>query len=140
MTCIAWDGRTLAADKRASNGGLARRCTKIMRHGDALIGMTGDWDAAAELRQWWIDGAKPADFPKVGRDDKATLVVVQHAGISVYVAGPFPMIQEEQFSAWGSGRDFAIAAMHLGCDAAKAVEVASIFQHDCGDGVDTLTF
>lgn len=53
MTVIAWDGQTLAADKRAvSGGGIARTVTKIMRHDDALLAITGDWDAGAEMRAW----------------------------------------------------------------------------------------
>ena len=41
MTVIAWDGHTLAADKRSvSGGGIARTVTKIQRHGDCLIAMT----------------------------------------------------------------------------------------------------
>jgi hypothetical protein len=40
--------------------------------------------------------------------------------------------------AFGSGRDYAEAAMFLGCDAKRAVEVACQFQTDCGNGIDTL--
>lgn len=51
MTVICWDGKTLAADKRATSVGLARTVTKVQRHGDVLLAMTGDWDVAAEMRE-----------------------------------------------------------------------------------------
>jgi ATP-dependent protease HslVU (ClpYQ) peptidase subunit len=45
---------------------------------------------------------------------------------------------EDPFIAFGAGRDYAMAAMHLGCDAHRAVEVACVFDTGCGMGIDTL--
>ena len=39
----------------------------------------------------------------------------------------------------GHGRDFTLAAMHLGHDARTAVEVACALDAFCGCGIDTLT-
>ena len=140
MTVIAWDGKTLAADRRAvSGGGIVRTVTKIMRHGDALLGITGEWDPGAELREWWIAGADPATFPASARENNATLIVVTRERIASYCRGPYPLVIEERRCAWGSGRDFAEAAMYLGKDARLAVEVACVFQSDCGNGLTALT-
>ncbi|CBJ38328.1 Conserved protein of unknown function, phage related [Ralstonia solanacearum CMR15] len=139
MTVIAWDGKTLAADKRATSIGLARAVTKIQRHEDLLLAMTGDWDVAAELREWFKAGAAPSDFPAKAREDLASLIVVGTAGVWLYSTGPFPMPIESEKAAFGSGRDFAEAAMHLGCTAIEAVSVACHFQSDCGNGIDALT-
>lgn len=139
MTVIAWDGQTLAADKRATSGsGIARTVTKIQRHGDALLAMTGSWDIAAEIREWWKAGAKAADFPEKAREDVATLIVISRSGVDTYAAGPYPMRIEQAQCAFGTGRDFAEATMYLGKSAAEAVAVASRFQTDCGNGVDIL--
>ncbi|MBI3157604.1 MAG: hypothetical protein HYZ20_19665 [Burkholderiales bacterium] len=139
MTVIAWDGAALAADKRAViGGGIARTVTKIVRRGDALLGITGDWDVGAELRAWWIGGADPMQFPVKAREGGATLIVIQRGRIFSYVSGPHPMEIEAPRAAWGSGRDYAEAAMLLGCDARRAVEVACELQTDCGNGVDVL--
>lgn len=138
MTCIAWDGKTLAGDKRATNSGISRTVRKIERHGDVLLGMTGTFDVAAELREWFKQGCDPEKFPSKARDDVATLIVIDADGVRTYCAGPFPMHYEESQLAWGSGRDFAHAAMHLGCTASAAVDVACRFQTDCGNGIDTL--
>lgn len=139
MTVIAWDGKTLAADKMATDGGgIKRTVTKIIRHGDAMLAFTGSFDVGAELRAWWISGADPEHFPQKAREDLATLIVIRRDSVCTYIAGPVPMIHEVERCAFGSGRDFAEAAMFLGQDAAEAVRVASHFQSDCGNGVDVL--
>jgi ATP-dependent protease HslVU (ClpYQ) peptidase subunit len=138
MSVIAWDGSVLAADKRVSNAGLRHTCTKIEKHNNQLYGITGVWDIGAEMREWHKAGADPEKFPAKARDDKATLIVINDAGVHVYDAGPFPMRYENKCAAWGSGRDFAEAAMFMGKTAFIAVEIACHFAIDCGDGVDTL--
>ena len=139
MTVIAWDGNVLAADKRTvCGGGITRTCTKIIAWKDCLIGMTGDWDVAAEMREWYIAGADPEKFPKEARENKATLIVIKRGEILQFNAGPFPMPIENFRTAWGSGRDFAIAALHLDHDARSAVSVACEFQSDCGNGITCL--
>jgi ATP-dependent protease HslVU (ClpYQ) peptidase subunit len=140
MTVIAWDGETLAADRRAtSGGGIARTVTKIQKHGDVLLGVTGNWDVAAEMREWFKAGAVPADFPAKARDGDATLIVIRRSGIETFIEGPYSMPLEEEKAAWGSGRDYAEATMYLGGSAVQGVQVASHFQTDCGNGFDTLT-
>lgn len=132
--------KTLAADKRAvQGGGIARRCTKIHKHGDALLAITGEYDVGMELVEWWRSGAAPASFPDRAKENVSTLIVIQHGAIKSYNTGAYPLVIEADKCAFGSGRDYAEAAMYLGCDAEKAVKVASVFQSDCGDGVDCLT-
>lgn len=141
MTVIAWDGKTLAADKLATmSGNIARTVRKIERFGDVLLAMTGGWDVAVEIREWYKAGAVPTAFPPRARDDIATLIVFKRNGaIDTYASGPFPMPIEAKQIAFGSGRDYAEAAMHLGKTASEAVAVACHFQTDCGNGIDTLT-
>lgn len=146
MSVIAWDGKTLAADKRASFGSTIRTTTKIFRHGNALVAYAGDASHGEEVRAWWASGADPDQFPTSQRDkdDWAGLLVIRKGErgpvIARYERTPYPIyFEDEQFSI-GSGRDFALAAMFLGCDARRAVEVASALDSGCGNGVDTLTF
>lgn len=139
MTVIAWDGKTLAADKRATTGGgIARTVTKIERHKDALLAFTGSWDVATQIREWWKAGADPENFPSKARDDVATLIVIKAGCIESYASGPYPMMIEAEQCAFGSGRDYAEAAMYCGKTAAEAVAVACHFQTDCGNGIDML--
>lgn len=142
MTVIAWDGRTLAADKRMSWNGYPATTTKISRAPNgALIGGTGDSDAIAALRKWYLDGAVPADYPNntCDGDYRARLLVITPTGqITVYLADPVPVTLDDKCFAVGSGADFALAAMHLGHSAKKAVEVACALDTGCGNGIDTL--
>jgi hypothetical protein len=139
MTVIAWDGHMLAADKQVTSAGLVHRCTKIQKHNGKLLGMTGDYDVATEMCMWFKAGADPEKFPAKAREDKATLVVIDHTGIYSYCTGPYPLRYEDKKAAWGSGRDFATAVMHLGRDAVEAVLTACVFSCDCGGGHDWLT-
>lgn len=138
MTVIAWDGKVLAADKRATCAGMARTVTKIKRSGSALLAVTGDWDVACQPRAWWEAGGDPSTFPECARTGDATLIVFADGKINSYQSGPYPLPIEAERCAFGSGRDFAEATMHLGFGAKRAVEVACHFQTDCGNGIDTL--
>ncbi len=142
MSCIAWDGTTLAADKRASRGSLIATTTKIFRSGDALIAYAGEAVFGEEMRAWFDRGAKPEDFPQSNRDkdDWAGLLVIRKGQpITHYERTPYPIRFEDKTFAIGCGRDFALAAMHLGKTAREAVEVAIALDSGCGNGIDTLT-
>lgn len=149
MTVIAWDGKNLVADKRSiDQSGLQRTVTKIERFDfhyedgsveEVLVGLSGNYCTSAMLLQWFKDGAEPDDFPMVDPDLGASLVVIsEESGVRMYTGGPYPMVFEDKVGAWGSGRDFALAAMHLGHDAMKAVEVACLFDVGCGNGTNVL--
>lgn len=142
MTVVAWDGTTLAADKMTSFGGLHATTTKVHRVGEYLVSGCGTAALLQEMRRWLADGADPAKFPAQQRDSKesAVLLVVPREGpLLQYETTPFPLTIENRQWAVGSGRDFAIMAMHLGKSAAEAVTLASLFCNDCGNGVDELT-
>jgi ATP-dependent protease HslVU (ClpYQ) peptidase subunit len=144
MTCIAWDGKTLAADKRASDNGLPRTITKIRRvaRNGALIGASGSVNRDAELMAWYERGASPEDYPATERDAKecSMLVVIERGrrGILFFNGTPYPAEFEGPHFAMGSGRDFAHTCMHLGMSAAEAVRVACELDLGCGNGIDTL--
>ena len=150
MTVIAWDGHKLAADKRATTeDGLIRTVTKITevvwRHGDGnevcfLVGVAGDGGVGMELLSWFQDGADPEAFPMKADEGNATLVAIsQEFGVQTWVSSPVPIYFEDDQLAWGTGRDFAIAAMNLGMDAIAAVDFACQHNAFCGGGIDVLT-
>lgn len=143
MTVVAWDGRTLAADKRTSFGGLHALTTKVHRVGDALVAGCGTTALIHEMVEWLRRGADPATFPAAQRDSKESCsLIVVRAGEPVlqYETTAYPLVIENRQWAIGSGRDFAIMAMHLGKSAPEAVELTAHFCHDCGNGVDALGF
>jgi 20S proteasome alpha/beta subunit len=140
MTIIAWDGMTLAADKRASSGSLILTTTKIRRVRGCLVGWTGDQDSGELMARWLEDGADLKAWPESQKDKEiwSRLIVIDKVGARFYERLPVSIAVEDKFAAWGSGRDFAYAAMHLGKSAREAVEVACVFDSACGNGVDEL--
>jgi ATP-dependent protease HslVU (ClpYQ) peptidase subunit len=139
MTVIAWDGKTLAADRSMSQAGMRRPITKIRTINHHLVGITGNLDDALEMVEWFAAGANPKDFPASAREDQATLITVDRNGVlRTWCKCPYSVTIECEFAAFGSGRDFATMAMHLGKTAAEAVELACVYQTDCGVGIDCL--
>lgn len=143
MTVIAWDGHTLAADKKAVNGSYSHRVTKIRRLRDGrLFAGGGSSDFILAMAEWLDEGANREDFPKsqADKDDwQPCVVITRDRRVLRYERSHVPFEIEEPFCALGSGRDYALAAMHLGKTAAEAVAVACRFDSACGMGLDTLT-
>jgi len=142
MTIVAWDGKTLAADRAATNCGYRRTLTKIFRVPGGLVGFAGDGSRAMALLEWFRAGCKPDEYPAFQRDAETAVgnIFVTNEGESLtYLYTPYPERRLDRFDAIGSGRDYALAAMHLGCDAKQAVQVACALDNGCGNGIDTLT-
>lgn len=141
MTVLAWDGITLAADKRAVMDGLTRTTTKIFRINGCLVGYSGESAFGEAMLDWFRRGEKPDDFPDSQRDMNtwAGLLVIREDGkIQRYEQAPYPITFEDSQIAVGSGRDYALAAMYCGRNAHDAVLIACEFDNGCGNGVDTL--
>jgi hypothetical protein len=141
MTVIAWDGKTLAADRRSTTSwGAHDVVTKIERHDGSLLALTGKPAYALRLREWYKAGAIVSDFPpQCAAADEGNLVVITPQGLALlYSTGPYPERWENPFCAWGGGRDFAIAAMHCGKTAVEAVQITCVYSVHCGNGINTL--
>lgn len=140
MTCIAWDGKTLSADRASTNCGYRRTVTKIFCVPGGLVGFAGDEGIAMEMLEWFRAGRDPLTFPKSQQcDDPAGVIFISNDGVSLsYSKTPYPATHIDKFDAIGSGRDYALAAMYLGHDSRRAVEVACALDNGCGNGIDTL--
>jgi 20S proteasome alpha/beta subunit len=142
MTVLAWDGITLAADKRGNGVTSISTTTKIFRINDCLVGYTGQLVFGEQMAEWFKAGENIADFPPSQRDkdDWALLLVVRSNGkLQLYERTPYPATYEDKLFAVGSGADYALAAMHCGRTAAEAVALTCLLDSSCGNGVDTLT-
>jgi ATP-dependent protease HslVU (ClpYQ) peptidase subunit len=147
MTTIAWDGKTLAADKLGNSSGLKYKVTKIFRidqnhYKGSLVGFSGTYPASMALLHWLRTSPNEEDlYPSIqANEDKNTyaLLITPDKRILKWETGSFPFEIENDKIAIGAGRDFAIAAMHCGKTAREAVEIANIFSTNCGMGIDTL--
>lgn len=144
MTVIAWDGRTLAADRRMTSGwSVVGQVTKIFKCGDVLLALSGNYSHALAIKGWYLGGAERASFPPHTGDCAGRLLVIHRSGrICEYDGTPD---QQEYYAlyngvATGSGSNEALVAMYCGKTAREAVEIAGLFDVSCGNGIDTLTF
>lgn len=141
MTVIAWDGKTLAADKHGELGYVKTERVKIRRIYGCLVGGAGEQWAVESFWQWFATGADPDKYPEPMKQEKATVMVVRPNGeVHLYLQGPHTSPLGNRFFAIGCGAEAAMTAMHLGYDARASVEAASAVVAGCGNGVDTLTF
>jgi ATP-dependent protease HslVU (ClpYQ) peptidase subunit len=138
MTVIAYDGKTLAADKLATNGGTCLTTAKIRRVPAGLIGCSGDVHACRALAAWAEQGFVVKDFPADAKEGCKMLLIKPDGTKWLYCGGAYPAQLENPFLAIGSGADYAMAAMHLGHDARTAVQVACDLDAYCGAGITTL--
>ena len=141
MTIIAWDGKTLAADKRAVSANRPVVTTKIFRVRDDLVGFSGEAALGLAMVEWYRQGAEPCNLPefqKADADSVGFVVVKADGRVFRFERSAYPFQILEPFFAMGSGRDYALAAMHLNRTAVEAVELACLFDVNCGNGFDTL--
>lgn len=144
MTVIVYRDGVMAADRQSTISGV-RACevTKIARRDKdgALIGVAGDAALASTFMRWFLageEGDRPALHFAANEHKTALALVVRPSGIieEHSVAGWANI--EGEFFAYGSGLEAAIAAMHMGADARRAVEITNIVTTGCGMGVDVV--
>lgn len=136
MTTIAWDGTTLAGDTLGIIGGsLKVYSVKVFAlEGGRVYGGAGAYQDVLAVRDWLAKqtAEKPSvqDFAGLVIDDLGKCWRLEEALIYLPITEPF--------HACGSGRDFALAAMAMGQDAATAVRFAAQFDVWTNDDVITL--
>ncbi len=87
----------------------------------------------------WLRGCRdPNQYPEAMKSSDSLMWVIRKGEFLRYDSGPFPARVEDKYLATGCGRDYALAAMYLGHDARRAVEVACALDSSCGNGIDTL--
>ena len=157
MTCIAWDGRVLAADRQATLEGIKREVCKLQDlqavgttdnefpAGRIFVTATGDRECGLDLARWVVGGEDPARWPAYQKNDSFnTLIVVRldrkfQPTLYMYEAQPYRQtLAIDQPFAWGNDGRLALAAIAGGATAAHAVYIASQISIYSGLGVDTL--
>lgn len=137
MTTIAWDGKTLAADSRATSNGMPYKAVKIFTLSDgSIFAGSGDYGQVCAIRDWLYDLENPKSKPNA--DDFAGLIVSPRGDAFRLEAALIRLPIHEAFHAMGSGRDFAMAAMHCGRTAREAIEIAALY--DVFTGGEVMAF
>ncbi len=126
MTVIVWDGNSIAVDSQATNG-TRKRIVKKWRELDngTVLLWTGDHEEGMVLCEWFEKGCHPENLPKHETREEFTVL------IALLTSGQVVQYQIERIAepieapfAWGDGAPYALAAMAMGADAARAAEVA----------------
>jgi len=133
MTTIAWDGKSLAADTRCTTGGMPWQTTKAVRLKDGrLFAASGAGEDCEAVRTWLEGGEKPTpkDFVAI-LIENGECIRMEDKLVKMRVESPFHAV--------GSGRDYAIAAMHYGKTAREAIELAALYDIYTGTPVTVLT-
>lgn len=145
MTTIAWDGKTLAADRAAWSSGQKYRVRKVhkIRASDGqqfLVALTGDGHYATALLEWMQGGRHPGPYPF---DEDYSIAIVIDERKRIWRLGSkmlryCPVL--EKVHACGAGQDFAIGALEAGATAAQAIRIAMKRSDYAGLGVDVVRF
>jgi ATP-dependent protease HslVU (ClpYQ) peptidase subunit len=139
MSVIAFDGKMVAVDRQATfnETKTTMRKMRVLPDGTVLA-WCGAQAQGLLMARWYEDGADITKYPESQRkeEDYATLIVFTNGRIFMYERTTEPLEVLDKMFAQGCGRDFALGAMEAGCDAVKAVKIASKFSVYCGMGVD----
>jgi ATP-dependent protease HslVU (ClpYQ) peptidase subunit len=140
MTVVAWDGKTLAADKASTMAGSARSVRKIHIVPDGIVGFAGDECSAMTLKHWFDNGRIVDNWPEcqTGEDAAMAFFVDWNGKTFHYGNSPHATPGEDKTYAMGSGSDYAMAVLYHGMSAVQAVETAIALDCYCGRGVDVL--
>lgn len=145
MTTIAFDGSTIAADTMNRDGhGLKDYASKLMIGNNLIVGGAGE---SHKIRAWWnkvktmtvseiIEHGYPDFNPQY--NDQA-IMLVDTVTLKCYkLAGSMFQLCSRGFHAVGSGRDYALAALHMGQSAPQAVQVAMEFDAGTGGEIEVV--
>ncbi len=146
MTTIAWDGKTLAGDRRAhvdlTPAGRTRKVYRVVAPNGrvALVGFAGSVAYARAYLHWLAGGDEP---DRAGFAAAKWAVMMVDDSKRVYV-------RVNETNAWddlgrirwaiGSGRWLALGAMAHGASAREALKIATKLDYETGDGVDVVRF
>jgi hypothetical protein len=140
VTTIAWDGKTLAADRLCSSNGVRRTFCKIHDCGAYYYAGAGALEDVIRIAEWIRGGAKAEDRPDLDEGGGWGLAIDRPTGHVFHVTGKRVVLARflDAHHAEGSGRDFALSAMALGMSAVDAVKHAARFDIGTGDDVDSV--
>lgn len=127
MTTIVCDGKTLASDSRITWGSMVeqRLMQKIVVCGDTVYAQCGMEGLLGPLIEWHRAGADTRSLPHIPADCSWEFVVMTRSRTTWYSDKTTMGAPISRQWAIGSGRQFAIGALHAGADAVKAAKIGA---------------
>lgn len=132
MTCVATDGKTMAADSRSCRGDLIAtdQAEKLGRGKDgSVIGCAGERGACALVREWFEKGADLGTIPKLpaspdGESPFDALILRPDGKIDA-LDHHFAFMPRQAPAAIGTGGEIALGALLSGKTPKEAVVLAA---------------
>lgn len=136
MTTIAWDGKTLAADKQATCAGSKFRvANKIEAIPGGYIACAGKISQIYHFLRWYRGGRKG----KTPELEEFCAIAIVRGNVVLWDGDSEVPCRPDEKLAEGSGWKWALAAMDFGKTAVEAVQYASTRDNGTGCGVDYVT-
>lgn len=135
MSVIAWDGKTLCADKQCTWNGTPTRVEKIFKKDNIIAGSVGIYYDCIQFKEWL-----GTDNPKPTLEEDFSAISVENGILKRYGHKLIPIIMNVPFWSIGCGCDFAMGAMASGKNSYDAVSIACKLDIHCGMGIDSLTY
>lgn len=138
MTTIAIRNGTMACDSRGSRGQciLPGAAQKLFRMNDGgVAAIVGDYAPGWAYVDWLNN---PGDRSEPGIGDASVIRLHPDKTVTVYECGGFFKEDVTQFCAWGSGMAPALAALHMGASAIKAVQIAMLVDPGSGGEIQSM--
>jgi ATP-dependent protease HslVU (ClpYQ) peptidase subunit len=125
MTTVAYRGGILAADTQMTDGSIKVSGRKLLyiKEKEAWVGVAGTVSDCQKFLRHFRDEEQEFDED----DDFTALVMYQHGEVQVVTSDlRIDTLEPDAYYAIGSGGPPALAAMHMGADARRAIEVAAV--------------
>ena len=135
MTTIAARFSTgeIAADSMCSGDDVHYHVAKLKIGARSVFGGAGNWDALLKFY-----ALLEAPGGAVDEDCEVEVLELREDGIWVYEQTFLPARIKNDFYAIGTGRNYAIAAMHLGLTPREAVALAALYDPGTGGPIDEV--
>ena len=138
MTVIAADLEMMAADRRQVGDVIATVDKILLTPRGTVVGAAGDWDACLAFLDWAGRGF-PAQARPTPSDADFDALELAHDGLWLWTKGLLRYrLGNTQFFAIGSGAQGAMVAMYQSASPDVAVQVVSLFDESCGNGVQAI--
>lgn len=137
MTTLVYRDGVLAADSRITVGDTyLDGWRKVRRISDgSLVGFTGSLPSGQAFIDWATNGF---DGPPPKGEYSGVLISSTGKIVEFEDGSPIAFPKRSLFQAWGSGRQAALGALHMGATAVEAVKIANKINNTTGGRVHSL--
>lgn len=140
MTVVAWDGKSMAADRRAERMNLFSERKKLFEANGVVYGYSGDLASCLEAEKFFVYGLAPEDL-RIDYHKGFSFLLYRRKAQTLHSAFNSLVLVEEpvdRFTAIGIGDEFAMGVMAAGFCAETAVSLCNKHIVGCGNGVDVI--